>query len=143
MDPIAGFHFSVDLGGKVKGYFMECGGLGSENELIPHKVLADNKEQVVIQIPGRLKWEALTLKKGITDNMDMWQWRKKVEDGDYDDARTNGSIVMYNSKGEAVAQWEFENAWPSKATGPQPKSDSNEIAIEELTIVHEGIRRVK
>jgi phage tail-like protein len=50
---------------------------------------------------------------------------------------------MYNSKAEPVARWEFEKAWPVKVTGPQPKADSNEIGIEELTIAHEYIERVK
>jgi phage tail-like protein len=41
-----------------------------------------------------------------------------------------------------VAQWDFENGWPMKVTGPELKADSNAYGVEELTIVHEGIRRV-
>ena len=140
-DPLVGFHFSIDIGGVIKGYFTECSGLGSEHEVIEHKVVEGNKE-LVIKMPGRLKWENITLKRGITKSMDIWKWRKQVEDGDVEKARTNGSIVMYDQHANPVARWDFDKGWPSKVTGPQPKADSNEIGIEELTIVHEYIKRV-
>jgi len=141
-DPLVGFHFALDFGGKVVGFFTECSGIGSENEVIEHKVVSDGKE-IVMKIPGRLKWENIVLKRGITSSMDIWDWRKEVEQGDVEKARREGAIVMMDSKLEkSVARWEFTRAWPSKVTGPQPKADSNEIGIEELTITHEYIKRV-
>ncbi len=142
-DPIVGFHFAVDIMGAVTGYFTECSGLGSETEIIEHKVMSENKQEIVMKIPGRMKWEDITLKRGITKTMDVWTWRQQVEDGDVEGARKHGSITMFNQKLEPVARWDFERGWPSKITGPQPKSDSNEVGIEEMTIVHEGIKRVK
>lgn len=141
-DPLVGFHFAIDLQGVIDGFFTECSGLGSEQEVIEHKVVKDGIE-IVMKIPGRLKWENITLKRGITSDMDIWDWRKKVEDGDVDGARRNGSVVMFDQKGKEVARWDFEGAWPVKVTGPQPKSDSNEIGVEELVIAHEYIKRVK
>ena len=44
--------------------------------------------------------------------------------------------------GSEVARWNFERGWPSKVSGPQPKSDSGDISIEEMVIVHEYIERV-
>jgi phage tail-like protein len=142
-DPLVGFNFSIDVGGAVKGYFTEVAGLGSENEIIEQKVVNEKGVEVVLKIPGRLKWGDITLKRGITSNMDLWDWRKKVEEGKVKDARKNGSIVMYNQELKEAARWNFINAWPSKISGPAPKSDGNEIGIEELTIVHELITRVK
>jgi phage tail-like protein len=49
---------------------------------------------------------------------------------------------MYNQKLDEIARWNFERAWPVKVSGPQPKADSNEIGLEELTLAHEYIRRV-
>lgn len=141
-DPLIGFHFAVDMGGVIAGYFTECAGLGSEHEVVEHKVVTEDGKEVMMKIPGRLKWENITLKRGITSNMDIWNWRKQVEDGKVDGARRNGSIVMYDQTLKEVARWNFERAWPIKVTGPQPKSDSNEIGIEELTIAHEYITRV-
>jgi phage tail-like protein len=143
INPLVGFHFALDFSGEIAGYFTECSGIGSENEVIEHKVVENGKE-LVMKIPGRLKWENIVLKRGITDKMDIWEWRKKVENGDVEAARRNGSIKMYNSKLDTVvAEWDFVRAWPVKVTGPQPKADSNEIGIEELTITHEYISRVK
>ncbi len=139
-DPLVGFHFSVEIG-DITGYFTECSGLGSETEIVEHKVVNKDGVEVVMKVPGRLKWEDIVLKRGITSNMDMWVWRKMVEDGDIKGARRNGTITMYNQMLTAVAQWDFELGWPSKCTGPQPKADGSEIGLEELTITHEFIHR--
>ena len=141
-DPLLGFHFALDLGGTIAGYFTECSGIGSEHEVIEHKVINEKGQEVVMKIAGRLKWENIVLKRGITSSMDVWDWRKTVEDGDLDGARRNGSIIMFDQKLNPVAQWDFERAWPVKVSGPQPKADSNEIGLEEVTIAHEYIKRV-
>jgi phage tail-like protein len=142
-DPLLGFNFAIDVGGTVKGYFTEVAGLGSENEIVEQKVVNDKGIEVVLKIPGRLKWGDITLKRGITSSMDLWDWRRQVEEGKVKDARKNGSIVMYDRELKEAARWDFRNAWPSKISGPTPKSDGNEIGVEELTIVHEFISRVK
>jgi phage tail-like protein len=141
-DPLTGFHFAVDIQGAVKGFFTECSGLGSEHEVIEHKVVNETGQEVVLKIPGRLKWENITLKRGITSSMDIWDWRKEVTDGNVDSARRDGSIVMYDQALKEVARWNFERAWPIKVSGPQPKADGNEIGIEELALAHEGMERV-
>jgi phage tail-like protein len=142
-DPLVGFHFKLDLGGTISGFFTEVSGLGSETEVIEHKVVTENTVDMVQKIPGRLKWADITLKRGITDVMDFWNWRKMVEDGDIQGARKNGSIIMFNQSLQPMAQWDFVNGWPSKVSGPQVQSDSNAFGVEEITIVHEGIERVK
>lgn len=141
-DPLVGFHFAVDIQGHVVGYFTEVSGLGSEQEVVEHKVVNEAGVEVVMKIPGRLKWENIVLKRGITSNMDIWTWRKMVEDGNVTGARADGSIVMYDQGLAEVARWNFQSAWPVKVTGPSVKSDSNEIGVEELTIAHEYIVRV-
>lgn len=140
-DPLVSFNFGLDLSGAVVGYFTEVSGLGSETEVIEHKIVKDGKE-IVRKIPGRLKWGDITLKRGITASMDIWDWRKEVEDGQVGGARRAGSVYMLDQEGGEVARWNFEAGWPSKVSGPSIKSDSNEIGIEELVIVHEYITRV-
>ncbi len=141
-NPLVGFHFALEVGGKVTGYFTEISGLGSETEVTEHKVVNEKGLQVIMKVPGRLKWGDITLKRGVTSDMEIWAWRKLVEDGDVEGARTNGSIIMFDQSLAPIAQWDFENAWPSKVSGPSLSSDSNAIGIEELTIVHEYITRV-
>ena len=141
-DPLVSFHFSLDLQGAVSGYFMEVSGVGSENEITEHKIMNhDGHGEEVKKIPGRLKWQDITLKRGITSAMDMWTWRKQVADGNVEAARKNGSIIMYDHLGAIVARWDFVRGWPSKISGPSVKSDDNAVGVEELTIAHEGIIR--
>lgn len=142
-DPLLTFSFALDISGQVAGFFTEVSGLGSEHEIVEHKMISPTGKEVVVKIPGRLKWGDIVLKRGITTSMDMWEWRKKVESGKVDDARVNGSVIMYNQEGVECARWDFFNGWPSKISGPSPKADSNEIGVEELTIVHELIERSK
>lgn len=141
-DPLVSAWFGVEFQGVVKGAFRECTGLGSENEVTEYKGTGKNGQTIIQKIPGNMKWNNITLKRGITDDMDMWKWRKMVEDGDIANARKNGSVIMYNHKSEEIARWNFVRAWPSKLTGPSANANNNEIAIEELEIVHEGYERV-
>ncbi len=141
-DPLIGFNFSLEVQGTVKGYFTEVGGIGSEHAVIEHKVVDGQGHEITRKIPGRLKWGDITLKRGITSSMDIWDWRQTVEDGDMSSGRKNGSIVMLDRNYNQVARWNFENGWPSKVTGPILKADSNDFGIEELVLVHEGIKRV-
>ena len=140
-DPLVSFHFSLEVQGVITGYFTEVSGIGSENEIIEHAVVNEQGVEVVMKIPGRLKWGDIELKRGITSNLDIWTWRDQVVNGDVAGARQNGSIVMYNQNLEEVSRWNFENGWPSKVDGPSVKSDDNSIGVESLTISHEGIYR--
>jgi phage tail-like protein len=142
-DPLLGFNFALEIGGKVKGYFSEVGGIGSESEVIEHKGVDEKGNDLVQKIPGRLKWTDITLKRGITSNMDVWDWRDEVATGKVADARRNGSVIMFDRSLTPVAHWDFTNGWPSKVTGPTLKADSNDFGIEEMVIAHEGIKRVK
>lgn len=141
-DPLIGFNFALELQDTITGYFTECSGVGSKHEVVEHKVVNDKGMEIVQKIPGRLKWEDVKLKRGITDNMQIWDWRALVEQGKMGEARKSCSIIMYDRDYTEIARWNFENAWPSEVTGPSVKADSNEIGVEEITIVHEGMWRV-
>jgi phage tail-like protein len=143
-DPLAGYHFYVEItGAGIVGAFRECSGLGSESQVIEYRSADKAGETRVHKVPGTTKWTDITLKRGLTDSMSLWQWRKKVEDGQVDAARTNGSIVLFNQQNGEVARWNFKEAWPSKVSGPSLNAGNNEVAIEEMTITHEGIERAK
>jgi len=119
-DPLIGFHFALDIQGTVKGYFTEISGIGSESDIAEQKVVNEKGIQVVLKVPGRLKWGDITLKRGLTSNMELWTWRKMIEDGDVHKARKNGSITMYDQMLKPVAQWDFKNAWPSISAARPP-----------------------
>jgi phage tail-like protein len=140
-DPLTGFSFGLEIAGKLSGFFTNCSGIGSETEVIDHKVV-DTKGQTLIQkVPGRLKWNDVSLKRGVTSAKDIWDWRQLVVDGKVADARSNCSIIAYDETFKELARWNFVNAWPSKVTGPEMDSGSTNYMVEEVTIVHEGMER--
>lgn len=141
-DPLVSFNFAIEVSGIISGYFTEASGLGSEHEVIEHKIMGEGGQEIVKKIPGRLKWGDITLKRGITSNLDIWEWRKMVTDGKVESARRNGSIMMYDQEGTEIARWNFERGWPSKVSGPSVNTTSNEVGVEEMVITHEGTERV-
>ena len=143
VDPLTSYHFFLEIDGITQAQFRECSGLSTESQVIEYKEANKDGVTVIKKVPGVLKWDNITLKRGITDITELWEWRKKVEEGKVDDARKNGSIVLYNQANTEVARWNFENGWPTKVSGPTLNAGSDEIAVEEVTIAHEGLVRVK
>ena len=145
-DPLLGYQYRIEVSSSAVEtdniYFMEVSGLGSENEV---SVQPRTKDGIGTErkVPGRLKFQDVVLKRGVTSNMALWDWRDMVAAGKMTEARSNASIVLLNLEGEDVARWDLVNAWPSKITTPAFKSDSNEFSVEELTIVHEGMERTE
>jgi len=142
-DSFVGAWFAIEFQGQITGAFRECTGLGSENAVVEDKASGMDGKPIIKKIPGNLKWNDITLKQGMTDNMDMWKWRKLVEDGKVTQARYAVMIKMHAADGSVVARWELTNAWPSKITGPAANATNNEIGVEELVLVHEGYKRVQ
>jgi len=142
-DPLVAFKFALEIEGKLGGYFMSVSGIGSETEVIEEKITnPDTGEMVLHKIPGRHTWTEVTLKRGVTSNLDIWEWRKMVVEGKITDARTNCSIVALAQDNSEVGRWNFENAWPTKISGPEMDAAGTDYMIEEVTLVHEGLERV-
>jgi phage tail-like protein len=142
-DPLVAFKFGLEIEGKLTGYFTQVSGIGSETEVVQQKVVnSETGETIIRQIPGRLTWTPVSLKRGVTSSVDIWQWRQMVVDGKIDEARTNCSVIAYSQDNEEIARWNFENAWPSKVIGPDMDAGSTDYMVEDVTIVHEGVERV-
>jgi phage tail-like protein len=142
-DPLLGFHFALEVSGVIKGYFTHVSGLSSENELVETKVVSDKGIQTVLLQPGRLKWNPVTLKRGVTSTLDIWDWRQQVVDGKVKDARKAASIIAFDQSLVPVARWDMVQAWPSKVSGPEFDSTTGNVMFEEVTIVFESVKRVK
>jgi phage tail-like protein len=142
-DGLISSFFSLEITGKLVGAFREVTNLGSENAVVEDKSRGPDGKYIIKKIPGTLKWNDITLKQGVTDDMAMWKWRKFVEDGEIEKARANGSIKMHDTAGKPIAQWDLVNCWPSKLSGPAGKADGNEVAVQELVLTHEGYKRVQ
>jgi phage tail-like protein len=89
--------------------------------------------------PGAKKYGDITLKHGKTDSKAVWEWLKKVQDGDIDTARKNGSVVLFDYKMGEVGRFNFVNAWPSKVSLGALQAAGNDVLLEECVITHEGV----
>src|SRR3982074_1424023 len=125
------FSFHVELDGIDIGAFKECSGVDSETEIIEYKEATKDGKMIIRKLPGAMKWQNITLKKAIDSKKDLWEWRHQVETGDIDQARRNGSVVLYDSKHKEVARWNFFAGWASTWKGANLSAGENQVAVEE------------
>jgi phage tail-like protein len=141
-DPFRGFKFRVVIDGIQRAGFREVSGLDAATDAIDYRE-GDDKTVTIRKLLGLKKFSNITLKRGITDDLDLWKWRKQVMDGKIKDARKNGQVFLMDDEGNDVAQWDFVEAWPTKWTGPTFNATANEVAIDTLELTYEGLDRTK
>jgi len=138
-DPLVSAFFTIDFGGTVAGAFRECTGLGSENEVVEYKASGDKGKYVMKKIPGRMKWNNITLKRGLTTSNELYKWYLDILQGKF---RTQlVTVAMFDAKGgDPLAEWVFLDAYPVKWSGPQFVADGKAVAVETLELTHAGLR---
>jgi phage tail-like protein len=134
--PMPKFYFKVSWGKEVMS-FQEVSGLDIQSEEIKYRH-GDSKEFSVLKMPGLKKVGNVTMKKGIfkSDNK-FWEWFNKIKMNTIE--RLSVTISLLDENGNDTMVWELSNAWPTKITGTDLKSEGNEVAIETIEIVHEGL----
>lgn len=137
-DPLRNFRFRVEIDGIQQAGFSEISGFDSTVDVIEYR--EGNDPTHVRKLPGLTKYGNITLKWGITDSMEIYDWHKATVDGNI--IRKNISIIVVDEAGNDKARWNFVSAWPTKYDAPDFDAKGNDIAIESLEIVHEGMSRV-
>ena len=140
-EAIGALRWYLEIDGITEGIFREVTGLDSETEVIEHRVTGKGGNMIVQKIPGALKWSNIVLKRGVTDDRKLHDWRVQVEQGKIETNRKNGTITCYGPDLKAVAKYTFKRGWPCTWVGPSLDATKNELAIEELTLAHEGLER--
>ena len=138
-DALAGYSFSIEIDGVTIAQFKEVSGINAEIQTIEHRENKLGGLPVMKKLPGAKKWGDLTMKKGRTDNKALWDWIKSVQDGNMPAARKNGSITLFDYAHGEVSRFNFINGWPSKVSVGSLNAGGNDILLEEVTIVHEGL----
>lgn len=136
-DPYRVYNFLVEIDGITRAGFRECSGLDTSQDAIDYREGTD--PLTTRKLPGLVKYSNITLKWGMTDDTELWDWRQQAMDGNVE--RKNGSIVLLDDRGEEKLRWNFRDGWPTKWTGPGFNATGNEVAIETLEIVHEGVTK--
>jgi phage tail-like protein len=136
-DPYKAYHFLVEIDGMTSAGFMECSGLDTSQDVISYR--EGNEGPTARKLAGLNQYSAITLRRGITDNAELWDWRRKAMSGAVE--RKSGSIVQLDETGGEKLRWNFREGWPSRWTGATYNSTSQDVSVETLEITHEGITK--
>ena len=134
IDPYRSFRFRVEIAHLTVAHVTEVTGLQFETETEPYEEGGVNDFSHML--PKRSKLQNITLKRGITDLRDLWEWREEVIRGTFD--RKDITVILKDIAGNDTKwRWEFFKAYPVKWTGPELKGDSNTVGFETIELAHE------
>jgi len=141
--PFTAFRFEVllELNDPVDGFtdplcdaaFAECDGLEMTMEPVTIESGGVNDRQV--HLIGPVKFSQLTLKRGMTSNLQLWNWMTLMAQGQAVPAA--GTVTMWDSDGTPVIEFALENCLPVRMRAPALNAGNGAVAIEELALVYE------
>ena len=148
-DPYKNFKFRVVIEGVTVGAFKNVEGLDSETEVVEHRSGAPRsmkwrtavgvRDRAALDRASRLRHPGALLLKGFipfSPLQRLLQSRRGKRAGMH---RRSGSILLYNSSGKPVAQWNFTNAWPKKWDGPSSKSGGS-VSPDKILLVFQKVQ---
>jgi len=135
-DPYRAFNFQLEIDGIPLGGFSECSGLTAEVEAVDYREGTDLQPNAR-KLPAQTKFTNISLKRGVTRDGSLWVWYNNIFAGVPD--RRNVTIILMDEEHKPAIRWHAENAWVKKIEGPSFKASANEIAIESVELVHEGL----
>jgi phage tail-like protein len=140
VDPYRNYNFKLDAQGVTEAHFTDCSGMGIKVDTIDYREAGNN--QVVRKLPGRVHYSEITLRFGLTDSKQLWEWLMASAKGKVE--RRNVSIIMLGADGADPApglQWNLSQAWPCEWRGAKLDALGREAAIETLTLVYDTLER--
>jgi phage tail-like protein len=135
-DPLRTFNFELVIDNLSTGAFSEVSGLTADGDAVDYREGTDLRSNVR-KLPGLRKYSNIMLKRGYTTNRELWDWYMNIVNGVPD--RRNVTIVLKNEQRQPVMRWHADEAWINKIEGPGFKAAGNEVAIESVELVHEGL----
>lgn len=134
--PLPKFYFSVQIGGTATS-FQEVTGLDTESRPIEYRH-GDSPSFYPIKMPGLGKVGNVTAKKGIfVNDTQLWAWFDQIKLNTI--ARQTVVINLLDETGAPKMVWTLNNAFPTKVTGTDLKSEGNEVAVESVEIAYETL----
>ena len=125
--------FEVSVDGHSLGVFSELVGISSAVEIVD--ATSASPTETILKKPP-----TVTLKRGMTRNIEMAAWHELVILGDIAAARKSCSLTMFNAKGEPVARYHLTDAWPQKVE--IGVSATSGLLMETITMTCDFLQRV-
>lgn len=143
VDPYKNFKFHIEWDNKVVLGVSKVSALKRTTEVVSHRDGGDNSTDH--KSPGRTKYDAITLERGLTHDPEFEAWANKVHPYagdaamDLADYKKELALVMNNEKGQPVYRYKLHDCWVSEYTAmPELNANANAVAIESLKIELEG-----
>lgn len=135
--PLPKFRFVVDWDDQTNLSFAEVSGMESNVQPIEYRH-SNSPEFSMIKMPGQRADGSVTFRKGVfkSDNK-FWEWYSAIKMNTI--KRVPITIKLLDEEGNPTMVWKLLNAWPTKVTGTDLNSSSNEVAIESIEVAHEGV----
>jgi phage tail-like protein len=147
-DPYKNFKFRVKWDGKYVAGVSKVSGLKRTTEVVEHREGGDPSTSR--KSPGRVKFEAITLERGVTHDVEFEQWANKVwnfgsglgAEVSLKDFRKDLIVELYNEAGQIVLAYKVFRAWVSEYQAlPDLDANANAVAIQTLKLENEGWER--
>lgn len=137
-DPYKVFQFVVEINGTQVGGFSDVSGLESRTEFDEYREGGVN--EYVHKIAKETRYPNLTLKRGITDSTEFWDWHQQIVEGDIQ--RKTVSVILMNSQREEKWRWVFRDAYPVKWNGSDLNATANTVVVESIELAHHGMMKI-
>jgi phage tail-like protein len=135
--PLPKFYFSVVLGDDKAVSFQEVDGLDSETQAIEYRH-GNSNVFYPIKMPGLGRVGNVTMRKGIfVSDSKLWDWYNEIKLNTI--KRRTVVISLLDETGTPKRTWTLNNAWPTKITGTDLKSEGNEVAVESVEVAYETL----
>jgi phage tail-like protein len=141
-DPLRNFRFRLEIDNLTVAGFSEVAIAETMIEAIDYREGTDPPH--VRKLSGLTKYGNITLKYGIsvgTGSLDLFKWHKAVSEGEVLDQRKHIKIVVLDEAGQDKTRFVVSEAWPVKYDPSDLNAKGNEVLIELLEFVNEGIER--
>ncbi len=149
-DPYKNFKFRVKFGDNPKyvAGISKVSALKRTTEMVEHREGGDPSTSH--KSPGRTKYDAITLERGVTHDTEFEKWANKVwnfgaSDGaesSLADFRKEIIIDLFNEAGQKVISYKVYRCWVSEYQAlPQLDANANAFAIQTLKLENEGWER--
>jgi phage tail-like protein len=127
----------VEILGVQVGGFSEVSGIERETTLEDFREggLNDYTHKLVTVT----KYQNLTLRRGLADANELWQWHQDVVNGKIERRQVN--VVLVDTAGNDTWRWVFDKAYPVKWTGTALNATTAAVFVESIELAHNGIRR--
>jgi phage tail-like protein len=118
----------------ANGEFAECDGLEMSMEPKTLREGGNNTNQV--HLVGRVTYGTLTLRRGMTDNLDIWNWFRFAASGERLGLTAQGTVVMRDNDGTPTLRFELVDCLPVKLKAAALNARDGTVAVEEMQIAY-------